>query len=112
MDLEGMGVARLLSDAAPGAASPVLAGAGQVGTLSCVSCPRISLRLLARIALRARRARAAHRHDDGSGSRGLMDAPVPAWIEYILSRWIPCGGTTSSRPVGRRQRRKRARRWK
>jgi len=33
MDLEGMGVARLLSDAAPGAASPVLAGAGQVGTL-------------------------------------------------------------------------------
>jgi len=26
---------------------------------------------LARIALRARRARAAHRHDDGSGSRGL-----------------------------------------
>ena len=41
-----------------------------------------------------------------------MDAPVPAWIECILSRWIPCGGTTSSRPVGRRQRRKRARRWK
>src|SRR6266478_8952282 len=38
MDLEGMGVARLLSDAASGAASPVLAGAGQVGTLSCVSC--------------------------------------------------------------------------
>ena len=67
---------------------------------------------LARIALRARRARAAHRHDDGSGSRGLIDAPVPAWIECILSRWIPCGGTTSSRPVGRRQRRKRARRWK
>jgi len=33
MDLEGMGVARLLSDAASGAASPALAGAGQVGTL-------------------------------------------------------------------------------